>query len=378
MKILFVHQNLTGNTGESVESKQAIQSLLRQGMTVGALYRRYNEPAIKDPDGDYVDLGCLDFKSNSIARKIQEFRPDIGHVKSCWTPFHAKAARLMRKSSIPYILEPGGHFLPVHFTTRFAGRPFGFWRKMLKRVYQEAIDKPMLKGASLVRALSPYEAISCKTRFGVESFALHLGINQEWYVPNPAVRQVGEDGVVQFLFVARLDIFQKGMDLLLKASQQLASEGFRGEFRVILAGPPLGDSDIRLRAMISEMGMDDCVSVVPPVRDAAKIALFNTSHVFIHPSRFEEMAKLPREAVATGMPVIASRESNFGDWAESESFGIAAELSVDSIAAAMRRFIVEKDFVTSCSKAAIDFASRSSWDAVAQSLIPHYHKLTLG
>jgi glycosyltransferase involved in cell wall biosynthesis len=375
MKVLFVHQNLTGDTGESAESKQAIQSLLRQGVTVGALYRRYQEPAIGNPDGDYVDLGCPDFSFSSIGRKIQEFQPDIGHVKSCWTPFHAKAARLMRKRGIPYILEPGGHFLPVHFTTRFAGRPFGFWRKLLKQTYQNLIDKPMLRGASLVRALSPYEANFCMSRFGVDSFALQLGINQDWYVPNPAVRRLGEDGVIQFLFVARLDIFQKGMDLILDASRKLTTEGFHGKFRVVLAGPPLGESDVKLRTMIREMGLGDCVSVVPPVRAAAKAALFNASHVFIHPSRFEEMAKLPREAVATGMPVIASRESNFGDWAESEGFGIATELTADSLAAAMRRFVLDRDLVPICSKAAIDFAERNSWDSVARSLIPRYHNV---
>ena len=88
------------------------------------------------------------------------------------------------------------------------------------------------------------------------------------------------------------------------------------------------------------------------------------------------MAKLPREAVATGLPVIASRESNFGDWAEHVGFGIAVELSGDSIADAMRRFMIEQDLVSRCSKSAIDFAGRNTWDSIASSLITNYRKLT--
>jgi glycosyltransferase involved in cell wall biosynthesis len=373
MKVLFVHQNLIGLADESAESRQTVQSLLRQGITVGALYRRYDEQAIDASYENYVDLGCADLSYHTLEDKITDFKPDIAHIKSCWTPSHARAARIIKKLGIPYVVEPGGHLFPIHLTIRFAGRPLELWRRLFKYIYQNLIDGPMIRGASAIRGLSHFEASYCRNRFGVESFALHLGINQEWYEPNPKVRYATNDAVVQFLFIGRLDIFQKGIDLILEASRKLVDDGYGRKFHVVIAGPPLGDSDLKIRETIRINGLNDCVSVEPPARDTAKNALFNASHVFIHPSRFEEMAKLPREAVATGLPVIASRESNFGDWVEQEGFGIAAELSSHSLAAAMLRFISDKSLISECSQAAIIFSRKNSWESVATSLVSHYN-----
>jgi glycosyltransferase involved in cell wall biosynthesis len=374
MKVLFVHQNLTGTTGESVESKEAIQSLLRQGITVGALYRRYDKPAIESPDGKYIDLGCFNFSLKDIFERINEFSPQVGHIKSCWTPFHAKAAWAMRRNNIPYILEPGGHFLPVHFTTRFAERPYGLMRKILKHGYQALVDSSVLRGAGAVRALSNLEARDLTQRYGVKSFALPLGINKEYYIDNPIVRSCSTPTKVRFLFVGRLDIFQKGLDLILNAVEILNSRGLVDSFEVILAGPALNKSDARLDTEINQRRIFNA-RTHPPIRGQEKIDLFQSSHVFLHPSRFEEMAKLPREVVATGLPVIASRESNFGDWAESEGFGLATDLSPQSLAECMEEFITDRAMIRSCSEAAINYAQRSSWDEIASKLIPEYHKL---
>jgi glycosyltransferase involved in cell wall biosynthesis len=371
VKVLFVHQNLTGDTGESVETKQAIYSLLRQGAIVGALYRRYDAPAIQHSAGNYIDLGCPDFSFSSIAGKIDSFQPDIGHIKSCWTPFHAKAGWLMHRRRIPYVIEPGGHFLPVHFTTRFAGRPFGAWRKILKIGYRRLVDKPLLEHSALVRALSCHEADSLTSRFRVKTTALPLGINEEYYIDSPPVRSVGQMEKTVFLFIGRLDTFQKGLDLILNASRILNDSGLKDAYEVVLAGPPLNESDIQLTREIEKLHLDN-VRILPPVRGLEKIALFKSCHVFLHPSRFEEMAKLPREALATGLPIIASRESNLGDWAESGRFGTSVALSEESLARGMLRFLDDRELVSSCSLAAIEFAQKYSWTLVANGLAEIY------
>lgn len=374
MKILFVHQNLTGTTGESVEAKETIQSLLRHGLTVGALYRRYNEEAIQCSSSNYIDLGCTNLSLREIRSKIEKFSPQIGHIKSCWTPFHAKAAWALRNKDVPYVLEPGGHFLPVHFTTRFAERKFGLKQKILKHAYRVLVDAPMLRGAATVRALSDYEASGIKENYGSNCFPLPLGINKEYYISNPSVRNPSSSEKIRFLFVGRLDIFQKGLDLILNASLLLNDSGMSESYEVILAGPALNGSDTRLDRRIKELNLRN-IRLHPPIRGQAKIDLFLDSHVFLHPSRFEEMAKVPREVVATGLPVIASRESNYGDWAEKEGFGLATSLNAQALAKCMETFIVKRETTQSCSAAAIDFAERSSWDAISSQLLPEYQKL---
>jgi glycosyltransferase involved in cell wall biosynthesis len=109
-----------------------------------------------------------------------------------------------------------------------------------------------------------------------------------------------------------------------------------------------------------------------PVYGKDKSLIFDDSDVFLHPSRFEEMAKLVREATAAGLPVIASRDSNYGDWASEGGFGRVTSLSPDALAQEMAWFLDHKDQLSALSTKAIQFAHTHTWAWVARRLSDVY------
>src|SRR5450759_2563504 len=61
---------------------------------------------------------------------------------------------------------------------------------------------------------------------------------------------------------------------------------------------------VRLASLISECGLEDKVTLMGTVDDAAKYSLFKRSKVCLFPSHVEEWGLVPQEALACGLPVV--------------------------------------------------------------------------
>jgi glycosyltransferase involved in cell wall biosynthesis len=133
------------------------------------------------------------------------------------------------------------------------------------------------------------------------------------------------DHVTRFLFVGRLDVYQKGLDLLVEAFRSVIGHSKRAE--LIIAGPgdptPLRVGDL------------NGVTVLGPVEPERRRNLMAQADFFVHPSRWEVMARSAREAVAAGLPLIATRESNFGDWVAEFEMGIVAAATTEGVVSAL-------------------------------------------
>ncbi len=371
MRILFVHQNLAGVDAESVEAKRTIEALLSQGHQVGILYRKTNGPAMTGTTSALADLGVEHLSFTSVKSAIAAFKPELGHIKSCWTPSHCSVAKALRAHRIPYILEPGGHLFDVLLSNRYGGRKASLLNIAAKHFYRVIFDRPMITGAAAVRALSAYEAAFVRERFAVPSFALSLGFDADWLTQGGLASREAISHPISFLFLGRLDTFQKSLDLILSASALLRDEGRTNQFTVTFAGPTLGDSAEKLSRKIQTEKLTN-VNIEPAVYGPEKRSLFAKSHVFLHPSRFEEMAKLAREATAAGLPIIASRASNFGDWADEHQFGLITELTPFSLASRMSWFLDNPRLIHRMSRNAREYAESRNWPWVAQQLGKHY------
>ncbi len=118
---------------------------------------------------------------------------------------------------------------------------------------------------------------------------------REWQIP--------EDGIV-CLTTARLDPC-KGYQYQVMAMQQLQSEPIFDRLYFVWAGT--GTVDARLKQMVQDLGVGDRVQFlglrpdIPEILDAADI--------FILPSQYEGMPLAIMEAMAKGLPVIATAVS---------------------------------------------------------------------
>ena len=124
-------------------------------------------------------------------------------------------------------------------------------------------------------------------------------------IPNPVA--VGADTAIPglpvskpyFLAMGRL-VPQKGFDLLIRAFQLVADDPLRINLIIVGAGPertPLG-------RMVAERGLQDRVHVLEPIKEAA--ALMSQAHAFVLSSRYEGFPNVLLEALAGGIPVVAT------------------------------------------------------------------------
>ncbi len=111
--------------------------------------------------------------------------------------------------------------------------------------------------------------------------------------------------------VGRLDP-QKGFDILLKALTWLP-----GEVQLVLLG--LGPAEVHLRQMVAEMALVKRVHFVGYQDET--LSWLHSFDVYVQPSRFEGMPNALMEAMAAGLPVVASRVDGCLELLPDERFG---------------------------------------------------------
>jgi glycosyltransferase involved in cell wall biosynthesis len=99
--------------------------------------------------------------------------------------------------------------------------------------------------------------------------------------------------------VARLTQ-QKGLPYLLEAMCRVRIA--LQDARLVVVG--MGDRMLELQARISELGLDDCVRLLGSRTDVADIVA--SLDVFVLPSLWEGLPTVILEAMALGMPVVAT------------------------------------------------------------------------
>ncbi len=158
-------------------------------------------------------------------------------------------------------------------------------------------------------------------------------------VPNgvdvPAtVRWVPGGGPLRLLFLGRLDR-TKGIENLLAACALLARSG-----GISWALTIAGSGDERyvetLRTRLRETGLADRVAMRGHVAGAEKTALFEASDVVVVPSHTESFGMVVAEALAHGIPVIASQRTPW-ERLQEKGCGLWIPNDPEALAAAIQR-----------------------------------------
>jgi len=138
-------------------------------------------------------------------------------------------------------------------------------------------------------------------------------------IPNPLAverwnrgqrdRVRGELGIPYDAVVAtwhgRVDMRRKGLDVLLRAWRSLGDRQVPLDRRLLLVGT--GPDASMLRAELRDPALDHVVWISEYVMDKARLAdLLAASDVYTFPSRQEGFPVAPLEAMAVGLPVVAS------------------------------------------------------------------------
>ncbi len=156
----------------------------------------------------------------------------------------------------------------------------------------------------------------------------------------PMIRRTApRDGAWHFLQACRL-IPKKGLTTCLRAFALFQKVNPRSELFIAGKGP----LQPALEALANELGVSEWVHFTGFLSQADLLALYHRCHVFLHPSEMsadENQEGIPNsilEAMATGMPVLATRHGGIPEAVEDGRSGaLVEERDYEALAAEMKK-----------------------------------------
>jgi glycosyltransferase involved in cell wall biosynthesis/LmbE family N-acetylglucosaminyl deacetylase len=103
------------------------------------------------------------------------------------------------------------------------------------------------------------------------------------------------------LFIGRIEINQKGLDLLLRAYKRVSKNNAE---KLVIAGSGVKKEVTLLKKRIRELKLEDCVEYIGKVKGDKKIRLLKKAHLLVIPSRFETFSIAALEAFSFSLPIV--------------------------------------------------------------------------
>jgi glycosyltransferase involved in cell wall biosynthesis len=304
-------------------------------------------------------------EARSLLRKLE---PDIVHVHAEFNPDNLWAARLF---GCPLVLSPHGAFHPAVFMKS---------RRRLKRVYVGVVGRFLYDKVARFHAVSPMEARNiCSVVPAARVYAAPHGPHT--YAEDAAAKRAWVAGMngapVRLLFVGRLDVFTKGLDVLLDAYAKAAEVLAHTPTWLTIVGPDWKNGRASLERRAAALGLDR-ISFTGAVHKNEVARLLNDSDLYVHVSRHEGFSISAAEALFAGKPVILSSEMGNASYREISSLPHVAVVppSVAPVASAIVDFVHRGPELRQAAKEAQVAVSRFlSWERIARLHIENYAQI---
>lgn len=282
--------------------------------------------------------------------KIQLF-----HLHSVFSPHNNYLGNL----GIPYVITPNGGWSDSVIRGR---------RKVLKKIWISFFESRLWRNARFVQAVSVLEArqlgqLNCIAK------VIHL--------PN-GVRPIGVNQCPPFekrdiwLFLGRLALEQKGLDLLLD-SYALYAKAASDVPKLVITGPDFRGNLSILKQRTERLGITDKIEFTGPLRGLDKERIWARTELFLHPSRWEGMPLAILEAMGHGIPCLVSPETGLGEWIEENQAGWMVESDISKLAQAFTRIHRDKKTLSARGTNALIGVQRDySWDSISKRLFLQY------
>jgi len=172
-------------------------------------------------------------------------------------------------------------------------RPYDF--AMFHRLISPVLSKVWSKASAVVANSMGLAEMAARFDKNVPISIIPNGVDTSLYSP-PARR---EWDPTRMLFVGRL-VYQKGLDVLFNALGELKSL----PWKLTLVGD--GPLQPMLESLASEMGISDRIAFKGWLSGEDLVEEYRDANTFVFPSRHEGMPNAVLEAMACGLPVIAT------------------------------------------------------------------------
>ncbi len=286
-------------------------------------------------------------------------KPNLVVFHEVYRPEFIKFAKVLLKAHIPYIIVPHGSL------TCNAQKK----KRLKKKVANIMFFNSFIRHAKAIQCLSQREADD--TKFGSHKFIETNGIQL------PQIKkELFTNSGLRFLYIGRLDIFHKGLDLLLNAVKLIKEQLRNSQSKLVLYGLDEAGYFKQLQKFIKENELSDLVYLNHEVIGINKEIEILKADCFIQTSRFEGMPMGILEALSYGLPCLVTSGTTLDKLIVDYNAGWACDTSVESIAETILQAINEKLLLNQKShNARLLVEDRFEWDNIAKKTIEQYKLL---
>jgi phosphatidylinositol alpha-mannosyltransferase len=270
-----------------------------------------------------------------LAQAARRIRHDLW-IESVTSPFSASFVPFVTAQPVVALVQT----LTAEDMTRRYTIPSGFIERQGLARYQRVIVSNEADGDLITRG-----------RRDVSCTVIPHGVDLPDEPPPPGAGQ-------HILFLGRIDVDQKGLDLLL-AAVALA----KPELPVLVAGAGRPTEERKLVGLIEQTRGP--VARIGHVSGPAKDALLRDCAFMVLPSRYETFGLSALEAMAWGKPVVHFNLPRLQWMGDEAAIGVPA-LDVESLAAAIRGLATDDVQRASMGRAARGTAERHSWTDIGE------------
>jgi glycosyltransferase involved in cell wall biosynthesis len=286
--------------------------------------------------------GALIFWTD-IIRTIRKVSPEVVHAQSLGIAIPALISKMILK--IPYVVWGQGSdiYLPDWFT--------------------KLTSKTIMKNANSVIALTGDMKRTMQAIYDRNIVVVPNGIDLKEYTGDPSVQKVKGDEK-RILFVGRLHPV-KGVRYLLQAMKIVYEK--MPDAKLILVGD--GEEREHLETLTDNLGIRECVEFAGRVPHERVQDYMNQAEVFVLPSLSEGFPVTILEAMACGLPVVATRVGGLPDVIEDGVHGyLVRTKESNEIAETLLKLLQDEQLWETISKTNKQKINEYSWERVALAL----------
>ena len=254
-------------------------------------------PEFSEENGFYIHriawpkirfVGVITFWAK-ICLKIQKIKPDIVHSQSLLYGIPAVVAKKTLK--IPYVVWGQGSdvYLPGRFT--------------------RMTSKPILQNADAVLALTEDMKEKMREIYEREISIVSNGIDLEGFKISPGGKE--RDSAKTIIFVGRLHPV-KGVQYLIEAMATVHQE--MPDVKLVIVGD--GAERSRLEELAEILDLKSCIQFAGQVPQERIPQMMHQADVFALPSLSESFGIVNLEAMAAGLPIVATNVGGIPDIVE--------------------------------------------------------------
>jgi D-inositol-3-phosphate glycosyltransferase len=245
--------------------------------------------------------------------------------------------------------------------------------------YRVTGERLAAQGADRVICASEGERRLLTDVYGVSplrAVQVPCGVNTDHFRPMPRARARKALGLPPderlVLYVGRIEPL-KGIDILVRAAAEI-----EGRFRLLVVGGDAKDAarKAQLRTLAAQLGIAERVTFRDAVSHAELPQYYNAADVGVVPSYYESFGLVALEAMACGLPVIASRVGGLAETVRDGKTGYLIPWRCPEPFAERLQLLLDNESLRrSLGRGARANVERFRWPAVAAQVEEVYHEV---